>query len=253
MSAPTLSRALLRLRPARGWTAEYITHQLVADLFGDRDDRCYLYRTTRERPGGVEVLVLSGAEPLPPHQLPVRDWGAALNVQSKPFAPALSAGQLLDFEIRVNATRVVTGPDRKPNGELKKRRHDVWELVWQADKENFEHTPHRTYSEWLAGQLEGAAELVSPGGVRGEVDGEPLARVTERGEVRARRGDRREAIRFVAANLIGTLRVLDPDRFLELVTRGIGREKAFGCGLLCLSRPGTVLPRAYPDAAKELY
>jgi CRISPR system Cascade subunit CasE len=253
MSAPTLSRALLRLKPARDWTAEYLTHQLVADLFGDREGRGYLYRVTRERPGGVEVLVLSDEPPLPAERLPVRDWGAVLDAQSKPFTPALAAGQLLDFEIRVNATRVVTGPDRKPDGKLKKRRHDVWELVWQADKENFENTPHRTYSEWLAGQFNGAAELVPQGGIDRPDNGESLARLTERGEVRARRGDRREAIRFVAANLIGTLRVLDPERFLKLVAQGIGREKAFGCGLLCLSRPGTLLARAYPGAAKELY
>ncbi len=245
MSTPALSRALLRLRPARGWTAEYLTHQVVADLFGHRENRGYLYRVTRERPGGVEVLVLSDEAPLPPEQLPVRDWGAAIDVQSKLFNPALTPGQLFDFEIRVNATRVVTGPARKPNGEARKRRYDVWELAWRAEKANFDNSPHRTYGEWLSGQLEGAAELVAQGD-----DGEPLVRVTERGEVRAQRGDRRGTIRFVAVNLIGTLKVRDPQRLVEIVTHGIGREKAFGCGLLCLSRPGTVLARAYRDRAE---
>ncbi len=235
MSAPTLSRALLRLKPARGWTAEYITHQLVADLFGDRDDRGYLFRVIRERPGGVEALVLSARAPLPAERLPVRDWGATLDVQSKPFAPVLEAGQPLDFEIRLNATRVVTDP-----ASGRKHRTDVWEAVWRADKENFANTPHAVYGEYLMRKLEGAAEVKS-------------ARVTERGEVRVRRGDRREPIRFVAANLIGTLRVTEPARFLEIVAGGIGREKAFGCGLLCLSAPGTVLARSHPEAVQELY
>lgn len=245
MSAPTLSRALLRLRPSRGWTAEYMTHQLVADLFGDRADRGYLYRVTRERPGGVEVLVLSGDAPLPPQSLPVRDWGAALDVQSKPFTPGIAEGQAVDFELRINATRVVTDP---VSG--RKHRTDAWEAVWRADRET-RRTPDEVYGDYLAGKLGGAAELISwsadtPSGVR------PLARITERGEVRARRGDRRESIRFVAANLIGTLRVTDPARLLEITTEGIGRARAFGCGLLCLSAPGTVLARRYPDAARLL-
>jgi CRISPR system Cascade subunit CasE len=234
MSGPTLSRAVLRLKPARGWTADYLTHQLVADLFGERDVRGYLYRVTRERPGGVEALVLSESAPLTPERLPVRDWGAALDVQSKPFAPALQVGQALDFEIRLNATQVVTDPTSG-----RKRRTDAWEAVWRADKAT-ERTPHEVYGEYLQRRLEGATEVKS-------------ARVTERGEVRARRGDRREAIRFVAVNLIGTLRVLDPARFMEIIAGGIGREKAFGCGLLCLSAPGTVLARRYPEAARELY
>jgi CRISPR system Cascade subunit CasE len=234
MSAPTLSRALLRLRPARGWTAEYITHQLIADLFGDREDRGYLYRVIRERPGGVEALVLSGSAPLAPDRLPVRDWGAALDVQSKPFAPALLPGQRLDFEICLNATQVVTHPESG-----RKQRTDAWEAVWQADRDTA-RTPHDVYGDYLRRKLEGMAEVLG-------------ARVTERGEVRARRGDRREAIRFVAANLIGTLSVVDPERFLEVMGAGIGRSKAFGCGLLCLSAPGTVLARRFPEAARGIY
>jgi CRISPR-associated protein Cas6/Cse3/CasE subtype I-E len=119
----------------------------------------------------------------------------------------------------------------------KKRRTDAWEAVWQADRKTL-RTPHEVYGEYLQRKLEGAADVLS-------------AHLTERGEVRARRGDRRDAIRFVAANLIGSLRVRDPARFLEIVTLGIGRSKAFGCGLLCLSSPGTVLVRRYPGSTLE--
>lgn len=230
---PTLSRAILRLKPLRGWTAEYLSHQLVADLLGDREDRGYLYRITRERPGGVEALILSVDAPLPPDRLPVRDWGTTVDLQSKAFAPALRPGRQLDFEVRLNATRVVT------DAAGRKRRTDVWEAVWRADKDT-NRTPHEIYGAYLSRKLQDAAEVRS-------------AHVTERGEVRARRGDRRAAVRFVAANLIGTLSIVDPERFLAIVLGGIGRERAFGCGLLCLSAPGTVLARRYPDIARELY
>lgn len=247
----TLSAATLRI--ARGGgdaerrsTEAYLIHQAVADLFGERDNRGYLYRVVGESPGEREVLILSHAPPLAVDEVDSPPHRRVQRVRSKPFQPELSPGQLLDFEIRVNATRVVTGPDRKANGKLRKRRYDVWELVWKADKENFDNTPHHTYGEWLAGQLEGLAELVP------DADG-ALARVTARGEVQARRGGRSDVPRYVATNLIGTLRVQDPGRFIEKIGRGIGRAKAFGCGLLLISRPGTVLARRYPDRAAELF
>jgi CRISPR system Cascade subunit CasE len=235
----TLSRARLAIgrgggEAERRSTAPYLVHQAVADLFGDRDDRGYLYRITAERPGTAEVLVLSRVPPLASERVASPTHRRAERVESKPFAPALRPGQSLDFEIRLNATRVVT--DRTTGS---KHRTDVWEAVWRADRET-PRTPHEVYGDYLRRKLEGAAELGS-------------ARVIERGEVRARRGDRREAIRFVAANLIGTLRVTDPASLLEVVATGIGREKAFGCGLLCLSAPGTVLARRYPHAAAGLH
>jgi hypothetical protein len=95
------------------------------------------------------------------------------------------------------------------------------------------------YGQYLTRKLEGVAEVLD-------------ARVTERGEVQAGRGDRRDTARYVATNLIGSLRVVEPERILEVVGHGIGRAKAFGCGLLCLSRPGTMLPRRYAADAGAL-
>jgi CRISPR system Cascade subunit CasE len=251
MSDLFLSCARLAIRRGGGdnerrSTAAYFIHQAVADLFGKRPDRGYLYRVTaeREEQGKYEVLILSEDEPLPLGELPSPSHRRAEWIKSKPFVPQLVSGQLLDFEIRINATRVVTQPDGK------KQRKDIWEAVWQPDKET-PHTPHHVYGEYLARKLVGAAELLPQQGHPGE--GEPsLARVTERGEVRARRGDRADAARFVATNLIGTLHVQDPTRFLEIVATGVGRAKGFGCGFLCISRPGTVLARRYPERAGAL-
>ena len=182
--------------------------------------------------------MLSHAPPLEPQELTSPEHRRALEVRSRAFDVDLSPRQLLDFEIRINATQVVT----QSNG--KKQRTYVWEAVWQANKET-PRTPHEVYGEYLQRKLNGVAELLP------DANG-ALARVTERGEVQARRGDHAKPIRFVATNLIGTLRVLDPERFLEVVGHGIGRAKAFGCGLLLISRPGTVLARRYPDRAAKL-
>lgn len=243
MSNLFLSRAQLAIRRGGGdaerrSTAAYLTHQAVADLFGERDERGYLYRTTAEWPGGADVLILSSDTPVPLNQLPSPSHRRAECVETKPFTPQLTPGQLLDYEIRINATQVVTQPSGK------KQRTDAWEAVWQADKKTLQ-TPHEVYGDYLARKLDGAADLLKDRtGLR--------ARVTERGEVRARRGDRADAARFIAANLIGTLRVEDSQRLLEIVAGGIGRAKAFGCGLLCFSRPGTVLARRHLTDAGAL-
>ena len=250
MSAPadqlTVSRAVLRITRGGGQaerrsTGSYLIHQAIADLFGDRADRGYLYRVTADYPGGAEVLVLSHAPPLAAAGLSSPEHRRVQRVQSKRFDPHLTPGQLLDFEIRINATQVVT---TEKDGRVKKQRTDAWEAVWQADKQT-PRTPHEVYGEYLQRKLQGAAELLPDAGGA-------LARVTERGEVQARRGNQPKPIRFVAANLIGSLRVEDPEQFLDIVVRGIGRAKAFGCGLLCLSRPGSVLARRYPEGAAGL-
>lgn len=237
MSAPTLSHAVLSLRgdrAPRGSTREYLLHQLVADLFPEGPERGYLFRQTRERPAGAEVLVLSAQPPRPLDEVPVREWGCAVDVRSKPFAPVLRAGMALDFEVRVNATRCLVRPDGG------RRREEIWNVVHAAQRlpgaPCDPRSPHEVYRAWMERALASAAEVTE-------------ARVTERGETRARRGNPRgghekdRRVLFVAANVVGSLRVTDPERLVALTVSGIGRARAFGCGLLCLSRSGTVLPR----------
>lgn len=219
----TISRVNLEILPQRGSSHEYIAHQLVADLFGDRDDRGYLYRVTRQSRDGRETQVLTLSRDVPTERVPERSWGRIRSVEHKPFAPIIHVGDLLDYEVRINATTVVTEESGR------KRRTDVWDSVFSANRDD-PRTPHDVYGAYLGRKLEGAAELLD-------------CRVTERGQVRVRRAGSRQPITFIATNLIGTLRVLDPEALVVTVGEGVGRAKAFGCGLICLSRPGTILPR----------
>jgi CRISPR system Cascade subunit CasE len=206
----------------RGFNTTYVVHQLVADLFGDRVDRGYLYRVLSGTAKEVEVLILSGDPPT--QESPLREWGEVLCVESREYDVKLAPGQTLDFELRFNATRVVT------DAEGRKSRVDAWDAVFREDRET-PRTPHDVYRDYLERRLGETATLLS-------------ANVVERCEQRAaRRG--RKAIRFVSTNLIGSLTVRDPAAFLGVIFDGIGRAKAFGQGLLCLSRPGTILPRRY--------
>lgn len=218
-------------RPERGATEPYVVHQLVADLFGDYEHRPYLFRAEEGR-DVRNTLLLSTRPPQDPADIPRRSFGRVRAVKTKPFAIEVPPGTNLDYEIRINATKDV------PRDGQRSKRLDVWEAVWREDRDT-DRTPADLYGEYLARKLEGVADIVS-------------AHLTARGFVRVRRDlEHRRPIQFVAANLIGTLTVLDPAGLEHRVTAGIGRSKAFGCGLLCLSRPGTVLPRRYGGVATE--
>ncbi len=249
MSAPAwLSRVTLSLRGdldalPRGSTEEYLIHQAVADLFGERPpgDRGYLYRVMERQRTERKILVLSPDEPLPLERIAFRPWLGVTALQSKPFNPALRAGQALDFQVRVNATRVVTSEDEKDgSGEPRKRRFDVYDAARHRNTP-LSHNPADVYREWLSRQLSGAAKVRDVGLVeRGEAK---PSRGMDRTDVRTRR------IQFVYAELIGTLLVEDPRSLLRIVVAGVGRARAFGCGLLLLWPPGS-LPRRRPQGSE---
>lgn len=55
--------------------------------------------------------------------------------------------------------------------------------------------------------------------------------VSSKDRSRYKRGGERNT-----ANFAGVLEVKDPESFVKVLGRGIGPQKAFGCGLLCLQR-----------------
>lgn len=215
----------------RGATEPYAIHQLIADLFGQYDQRPYLYRVHTPHGDGHKVLILSRQRPDDSESSPSRSFGSVSGVRTKAFQVDVPAGTPLDFEIRLNGTKDI------PRDEGRSRRVDVWDAAWRENKDT-DLTPHDVYREYLERRLSDAAEILD-------------ARVTGRGFVRAKRHLRSRPITFVAANVIGTLRVTESNALNRIIGHGIGRSKAFGCGLLCLSRPGTVLQRRYPGLAEN--
>lgn len=222
MSDLFLSRASLALQVTRGFNDTYITHQLIADLFGDREDRGFLYRVTKTDGRRVESLVLSEDRPVPPAS--TRAWGRLVDLETRLYDVSLRKGQVVDYEVRINATRVRTDPTGK------KKRLDVWDAVLAEDQDT-ELNQNSVYGAYLERKLTGSASLES-------------CHVMARGMERAARHGRRP-VPFVATNVIGALKVEEPGRFLRVMAAGLGRSKAFGCGMLCLSSPGTILARRY--------
>ncbi len=213
----------------RGATRGYLVHQAVANLFGQYDSRPYLYRSDASSLDGSEtILVLSSL--LPCKEVAHGKGLVVSSLETTIYPDSFSEGTRLDFEILLNATKDIAQTRGKRSSRI-----DIWESVWRSDKST-PLDPHSVYGDYLRRRLEGLARI-------------EVARVTERKEVKVRRSIREKApIVFVAANVIGTLTIVDPDRFRARLARGIGRSLSLGCGLMCLSRPGAVLPRRYGTA-----
>lgn len=204
----------------------YAAHQLLWRLFPDhREARPFLFRQEMEEheesgaPRGLPLFyVLSDREPL--------SIAGLLEVQCKPFSPALEAGDRLAFRLRANATVA------KSVAGQRGRRSDVL----MAAKYPFEAGGERKSQACVEAMDSAAREWLIE---RVESWGARLPVPPEVGAYRqhALPKDKGHPIRFSSVDYEGLLEVTDPGRLIETLARGVGRAKAFGCGLMLLRRP----------------
>ncbi|MDN3554304.1 type I-E CRISPR-associated protein Cas6/Cse3/CasE [Halomonas almeriensis] len=218
-----LSRgALFDIMDGRAYTA----HQLLWRLFPDHQGaRPFLFRQEMEEPedGGAarglpNFYVLSDREP---EGIP-----GVLESQSKSFSPALEVGEQLAFRLRANPTVA------KPVAGKRGRRADVL----MAAKYPFESGGNRKNQACADAMDAAAREWLEK---RAESWGVRLPVPPEVGGYRqhALPKNSGEPIRFSSIDYEGLLEVTDPGRLIETLSHGIGRAKAFGCGLLLLRHP----------------
>lgn len=99
----------------------------------------------------------------------------------------------------------------------------------RGQKRVFAHVTAEQQMRWL---LDRQAQL----GVRLQADeGEPTFTILGRDTKRFRRGD--SMVTLGVATFGGMLKVVDPELLSGALTAGVGRGKAYGCGLLTLARP----------------
>ena len=220
---------------ARGATRSYLAHQAVCGLFGDFHERPYLYRSDAKGHATETVLVLSTAAPRlrSTHSVPSlsswRRWKRSGTPTPYPKTPVSTSnfGQMPPRMYRARKALTRSGSTS-------------WDATWRDDPQTADD-PHGVYRSYLQRRLEGVAHI-------------DRVRVTKRGQVKVRRTLQHGApIVFVTTDLIGTLTIQDPERLRERIARGIGRSRSLGCGLLCLSRPGTVLARRHATSLDALH
>ncbi|GIH68387.1 type I-E CRISPR-associated protein Cas6/Cse3/CasE [Sphaerimonospora thailandensis] len=111
----------------------------------------------------------------------------------------------------------------------------------RRDDEPTKITPHvglRHQSRWLLQRQEGAGFKVmeKPQQQRLIPEGDEYELVIHnRRQLNFGKGGQQQRVSLVTVTFDGLLEVTDPDAFRRTLTRGLGRAKAYGCGLMTLA------------------
>lgn len=171
----------------------------------DQDfDRVTLYMTSPDSPHAEDLQEQIG-------------WVEGSTVQTanyEPFLEKLLPGQTYAFRITVNPTHVVT----EENGA----------------KRRYGHVTEAQQRQWLLDRDNANGFRIRPAGTNAE--GEPIMDIVtrERNIKTFRRKGR--PVTIAMASFSGSLEVVDADLLRSALVNGIGRAKAYGCGLLTLAR-----------------
>ncbi|WP_049722720.1 type I-E CRISPR-associated protein Cas6/Cse3/CasE [Gilvimarinus polysaccharolyticus] len=200
----------------------YAQHQLLWQLFPDQLNRNFLFRYEQGKSGPCYYL-LSASEPIAEFE--------GVQVLSKPFQPKLKTGDQLGYTLRANPTRMLKHD--KP-GQRGRRVDVLMHAKMQArgmPDVDVAQVQYQAAQDWL---MEPARQA------RMGVAFATAPEVTEHQQHQvyksARNSGRAKPIQFASVNYEGTLTVTDPECFLRQLTQGVGRAKAFGCGLMMIRR-----------------
>lgn len=170
--------------------------------------------------GADELREASGAyaDPLQSRIIPPH------NIDSKPMPAEWAEGKRLGFEVRVRPiVRRTDKADSRPGKEW-----DAFQLeAEQHPKGGMERSREEVYTDWLQRQFQirGGATL----------EAATLVSFQRTRAVRRLRGTYSEG---PDALMRGTLEITDGPAFARLLTRGIGRHRAYGYGMLLLRPAG---------------
>lgn len=210
-------------------------HQMIWNLMPHDAEakRDFLYR--KDESGRLPFYYLLSERK--PENIP-----AFLQVQSKLFTPKLTAGERCQFSLRANA--VVT---RKADDTSKRRiRRDIIEAKADAYKQRFNDPSDRPPSAII--HHEAGEEWLQK---RGEACGFRLEQllVSNHQFHQVRKANDKNIRQFTSLDFQGQIEITEPDVFLKQlfigqagddgkpqISRGLGRSKAFGCGLMLIRK-----------------
>ncbi len=199
----------------------YQEHQLLWQLFPEDKEasRDFLFRTEKKPLQRIFYLVSQRKPIAAPGWL----------VESKPYNPVITEGQMLAFTLRVNPT-----VSRK-NDAGKRQRHDVvMNEKHEIDFSKLAHDKRPSVPDLI--QKAGVKWLVSRGERHGFTVTNQALMVESYDQHRSNKKGNRGVIRYSTMDLTGVLHVTDVALFTESLFKGIGPAKAFGCGLMLVRK-----------------
>ncbi len=209
---------LFRLTRSEIRDSLYAGHQLLWKVFPKdaEAERDFLFRQ-ENREGMPCFFVVS-------ERRPTND--ELFQIETKDYSPQLEVGQRLAFSLTANPVIA-----RKTDGKRYSVKHDVWmdakreaKIMGLPDEERIAHCEDRT-RQWLVTRAEPLGFSIEDQQI--SVDG------YFQHQFYRRKG---RPIRFSSINYDGILMVTDPERLLRTLFEGIGRSRAFGCGLMLVRR-----------------
>ena len=200
-------------------------HRLIWTLFPGRNAvRDFLWRAD----GRGRFFILSHREPVQ------SDLFRPLDTTD--FSPLLAPGDCLDFVLRANATKdrrvPKTACGRRPDRRVDLVMDRLHKTPGQSALTFDQISERSSLRMMLADEI--ATDWLTAQGVR---SGFGLERVkVEDYSVRRLSGRGKRRVTFGMLDLRGVLSVKEPDTFLETLRTGLGRARAFGCGLMLIRR-----------------
>jgi CRISPR system Cascade subunit CasE len=197
----------------------YVAHQILWDLFPNAGDKKRDFLFHKDELGGIpQFLLVSETEP---------EATGGVSVISKTYSPQLLKGQRLAFSLVANP--VVS---RKVEDKKHSVKHDVWMDAKKQAKE----------SSFTGGSIVQACEkaskawLIRQGERCGFQLGEKDMMVDGYIQNRFYKGKKLKPIKYSSIHYEGVLTVTDTEKFINTLYSGIGRSRAFGCGLMLIRR-----------------
>jgi CRISPR system Cascade subunit CasE len=213
----------------------YGQHQALWKLFDlprqeKKENADFLFRFEIDKQNKLPLFYILSCKQAPCDQSDL--W----NIESKKYHPDIKQGDRLAFNVRVNPVITKKPAESDPNPK-KRKRHDV---VMEAKsrlknegipKENWPHINkiiHNAGIEWLKARAEKNGFMLSneKNGAEVRVEGYQVHQFFRKGN----------KTNFSSLDFVGTLSVINPDLFKELLFEGLGPAKAFGCGLMLVKR-----------------
>lgn len=233
----------------------YADHALVWRLFPDDADaqRDFVFRAERDKDGWPVYYLVSRRKP--------QSVPGLLLVDSKPYLPRLEAGDRLHFRLRANPTeataesmsaaelarynaqRSEAGLKLKPE-RIRRHFHDVLMATKRRHPVDEEGPAEQRLAQaralddaarnWVLTRFEHAGVGILER--LGQTSGRTEPAVDWTGYTQHRLDHRGRRIQFSSVDYEGLVEVRDPEKLLRALTEGVGRAKAFGCGLLLVRR-----------------
>jgi CRISPR system Cascade subunit CasE len=214
----------------------YAVHQLIWTLFPGRPgaDRTFLFRQEFEK---EQLSAVTSVRGIPLFYVLSKDKPSTqtdiLVTETKEYAPKLLAGDKLAFSLRANPVIA-----RKQNNGKRNSKHcDVLMDV----KYHLKHSNAVLSHEQIqVAQNQAVADwLVRKGTTAGfnipEIDGLQIAAYQQ--QVLSKRSSvRNDEIKFSSVDISGIIEVTDPVLFLQMLEKGLGSAKSFGCGMMMIRR-----------------